>query len=1101
MNGRGNEHRRSLGRWTVGLILGVVLWLSPGMVAALEKVQTRAWLHSEFGRIVFDWRSPVKHTAEVSGTTLTIRFGRKFSTSLDHVTANLDKYIRNISLGKDGRSVVAELIGEPRMRSFVNQGDIVVDLAERPQDGTWGASIAPPPPPKPLPKPLPKPVAKKVKPKPAPPPQPPPVLKVRTGEHKGFSRVVFDWKRAVDYRLDRHGAKVDIHFDRRATIDSRRLKARLSGKVSEILASDTKRGLRIGLQLPDGARVRHFRDGTRVVVDILSGDGKSSVGNSGPDGKSASGKKMASGRPVSLIRQNAVRAKKPVRRKGRRKKTKFGPMGALVTVDVARRAKDELTISFNWRQDAAAAIYQRQQNLWVFFDQSMRIDLGGLKISGKGIVKGVEQYPVSKGAFLRISLADRYASTVHRRGSTWVVDISSQPRPEVAKPIDVKVESDGLGGSRVLFALPGAMPPIRLHDPEIGDVVSIVPVKNGGHGNSHQRRFVDFVLFASPVGLAYHELTERLQVSTTESGVVVTGPRGLNVSRPVDIARFHELPKLDDKSPLMNIQAWARGPAEMFEENRSKLIGHIIEVPESQRNAARIQLAKFNIAHNRPSDALGIIEVVMRQRVDKKQLLTLHSLRAAANYLLRHYAEAEKEFDRPELALTDGVAPWLSGVSAAKGDWTAAYDGFAGALQVISHYPHWLRRHFLLIAAEAALVTGETDEATAQLKAVELLDPPPEQLAEMDYLRGYILKQSGEIEEAEKLWRAVMNGKHRRARAKAMFAHVELELERESIDRAKAIELLEQLSFAWRGDVFEFDLLRRLGEHYLASGQHRTGLTRLRQAASYFKKVDGAQGIAQQMNLHFKKLYLEGLADELPPVTALALFEEFRELTPAASDGDEMIRKLAGRLSKVDLLDEAAELLAHQVEFRLKGEEKSRVGTQVAAIRLQNGQPDKALVALDGSVAPDLPADLMQQRWVLKARALSQLDRPKEAMAVLKGDYRPDTEKLRVELYWHALNWRDAADTLQRILHEKKVGADDAEGTRMVLQWTVALAMLNDGAGIGKLRERFGEAMKKSVHAKAYQAIAGNSLEGLSNYKELIKAAGNLDALQAFVSK
>ena len=59
---------------------------------------------------------------------------------------------------------------------------------------------------------------------------------------------------------------------------------------------------------------------------------------------------------------------------------------------------------------------------------------------------------------------------------------------------------------------------------------------------------------------------------------------------------------------------------------------------------------------------------------------------------------------------------------------------------------------------------------------------------------------------------------------------------------------------------------------------------------------------------YFRRLYRDGAADDAPPVRALGLYEEFRELTPPGAEGERMVRRLADRLAKVDLLDEAAEL-------------------------------------------------------------------------------------------------------------------------------------------------------------------------------------------------
>src|SRR2546428_14155887 len=62
----------------------------------------------------------------------------------------------------------------------------------------------------------------------------------------------------------------------------------------------------------------------------------------------------------------------------------------------------------------------------------------------------------------------------------------------------------------------------------------------------------------------------------------------------------------------------------------------------------------------------------------------------------------------------------------------------------------------------------------------------------------------------------------------------------------------------------------------------------------------------------FSEIYLGSKGDDMKPVDALAMFYEFRELTPIGRRGDEMIRRPADRLGTGDLLVQAAGVLAEQ---------------------------------------------------------------------------------------------------------------------------------------------------------------------------------------------
>ena len=104
----------------------------------------------------------------------------------------------------------------------------------------------------------------------------------------------------------------------------------------------------------------------------------------------------------------------------------------------------------------------------------------------------------------------------------------------------------------------------------------------------------------------------------------------------------------------------------------------------------------------------------------------------------------------------------------------------------------------------------------------------------------------------------------------------------------------------------------------------------------------------------FAQLFLSPKGDDLPPVDALGMFYEYRELTPIGRRGDEMIRRLADRLVAVDLLDQASELLQYQVDQRLEGAARAQVAARLAMVYLTNRKPDRAIAALRTTRIADL---------------------------------------------------------------------------------------------------------------------------------------------------
>src|SRR5258708_35925274 len=79
------------------------------------------------------------------------------------------------------------------------------------------------------------------------------------------------------------------------------------------------------------------------------------------------------------------------------------------------------------------------------------------------------------------------------------------------------------------------------------------------------------------------------------------------------------------------------------------------------------------------------------------------------------------------------------------------------------------------------------------------------------------------------------------------------------------------------------------------------------------------RGIQDEASETFESIFLAGSGDALSAIDALALFYDFRDLTPIGRRGDEVIRRLPDRLVPGHLLDQAPELFPSPGVYRLQG--------------------------------------------------------------------------------------------------------------------------------------------------------------------------------------
>ncbi len=296
-----------------------------------------------------------------------------------------------------------------------------------------------------------------------------------------------------------------------------------------------------------------------------------------------------------------------------------------------------------------------------------------------------------------------------------------------------------------------------------------------------------------------------------------------------------------------------------------------------------------------------------------------------------------------------------------------------------------------------------------------------------------------------------------------------------SIATEDAIADLERLRFAWRGDAFEFALLTRLADLYVDTGKYRNALHALRQAASHFPQSKRSQEVVQKMREVFAGLYLADSGVVVPPIKALAIYDEFKELTPLGKDGDRLITHLADRLVEVDLLDRAADLLDGQVRYRLEGEEKARIGARLALIRLLNREPQETLAVLDVSRVELLPDDLRLQRRHLRVRALSELKRDEDALALLKDDSTADAIRLRADILWNRRDWAGASRALSRLVPPSPPDRPLNEvESRTITNLAIALTLAGGRGRLISLNKRYKTAMAETAHRETFKLLAGD---------------------------
>jgi hypothetical protein len=274
----------------------------------------------------------------------------------------------------------------------------------------------------------------------------------------------------------------------------------------------------------------------------------------------------------------------------------------------------------------------------------------------------------------------------------------------------------------------------------------------------------------------------------------------------------------------------------------------------------------------------------------------------------------------------------------------------------------------------------------------------------------------------------------------------------------------------------------------------------VKQTAAYHPDNPAVDAMLAQAQGIFADLYLNGRADELGDVAALTLYYDFRQLTPSGLRGDEMIRNLARRLVKVDLLTQAAELLEYQVDSRLKGVAQAQIAADLAVIRIADRDPEAALRVLHRTRLAGLSPQLERQRRILEARALIDAGRQELALDLLSKVSGQDADLLRVDGYWKSKNYVAAGELLE-VIYSPIEGAGLSQPARMnIIKAAVGFVMAGDQLGLSRLRSKFGERLAQTAEWPMFDFVTGDIMPSSTEFAKVAREISGIDSLNAFLA-
>jgi tetratricopeptide (TPR) repeat protein len=765
-----------------------------------------------------------------------------------------------------------------------------------------------------------------------------------------------------------------------------------------------------------------------------------------------------------------------------------------VAVELTRDGAS-LKLSFPFKAPVPIAVFQRADTLWLVLDSKAAIDLAALEGEPSRTIRSYELSRVDEAAVIRLKLDRPHLSSVMADGAMWTIQIGDSVL-EPSRALELARNMIGPNRASITIAFDEPQQVHRIQDPQTGNMLFVVTGFAPVRGFLSEHDFVEFRALASTQGIAIEPLADDLAIKLAADKVVVDRPAGLTLS-----PSLQTLLHGPNRPVTFDSQTWGSDRQGSYMRRQADLIYAAAQAPEGKRMEPRLDLARFYLARDMYAEAKGVLDVAIADEKPPVRGVPAIVLRAIAEIMMDRPDDALKDLSNPGIGDQHDAPLWRALAFAQQGQWARAREGFKSVEAAVATLPIELQRVALKDEMRSAIEVGDFDGATADLNDFQTIGVPREMQPLIAVLVGRLDEGMGRTQDALQAYRTAADSWDRPVAAQGLLRETLLRYRLGDLKRDDVIAQLESLTTIWRGDETEIEALKVLAHLYTEEGRYRDAFYVMRSAMAAHPDSAMTRQIQDEAAATFDSLFLTSKGDAMAPIDALALFYDFRELTPVGSRGDEMIRRLAERLVSVDLLDQAADLLQYQVDHRLQGAARAQVATRLAVIYLMNRKADRALATLRATRMADLSNELRNQRLLLEGRALSDLGRHDLALEVIANIDGREAIRLRSDILWAAKRWDEAAEQIELMYGDRYkdfAPLSDVE-QQDILRAEIGYALSGDTLGLGRFREKYAAKMAQTPDAHVFDIVSSPIGSSGDQFASIAHAATSIDTLEGFL--